>query len=87
MLRFSDRLTSTSSILLEQYKSVATESVSSDDTSKPSTMPTDQGYLILVKLVGLHETVKVLEDEYNLVSGGCKLDKNEVGYSSKLYND
>jgi hypothetical protein len=86
MLRFSDRLTSTSSILSEQFKSVAAEGVSSDETSKSSTAPTEQRYLILVKLVGLHQTVKVLEDEYSLISGGCKLDKNELGYSSKLYN-
>ena len=82
MLRFSDRLTSTSSILSGQSKSVTAERVSSDDTPKSSTTASDEGYVTLVKLVGLHLTVKVLEDEYNLVSGGCKLD---LGYSAKLY--
>ena len=80
MLRFSDRLTSTSSALSEQVKSVAAANVSSDDTTKFSP-PNDQEYITLVELIGLHQTVKVLQAEYNLVAGGdCKLNVDlEVG--------
>lgn len=77
MLRFSDRLTSTCSTLSEQVKSIATASVSSDDTTK-STTATDQEYITLVELIGLHQTVKVLEAEYSLVAGGDGKLKNDV---------
>jgi hypothetical protein len=77
MLRFSDRLTSTSSTLLEQVKTVAPASVSSDDTTK-STTPTEQEYITLVELIGLHQTVKVLEAEYSLVAGGDGKLKSDV---------
>ena len=67
MLRFSDRLTSTPSMSSEQAKTI---NPSSDERAIKSTSPTDQEYIALVELIGLHQTVKVLETEYNLVTGG-----------------
>jgi hypothetical protein len=70
MLRFSDRLTSTSSTV-SQVKPVLAINDSSDETESKSSTPTaDQEYNNLVELIGLHQTVKVLEAEYSLVAGG-----------------
>jgi hypothetical protein len=70
MLRFSDRLTSTSSTQAEQPKAAAPVDGSSDETLTSQTSLSDQEYTALVELIGLHQTVKVLEAEYSLVTGG-----------------
>jgi hypothetical protein len=70
MLRFSDRLTSTSTASSEPTKAVTTPNGSSDVKVTDSTLTTDHEYIALVDVVGLHQTVKVLEAEYNLLTGG-----------------
>ena len=55
MLRFSDRLTSTASTSLEQVKTI---NAPSDETAIKSPSPTDQEYIALVELIGLHQTVQ-----------------------------
>ena len=86
MLRFSDRLTSTPSTSLEQVKTINTPS---DETAIKSPSPTDQEYTALVELIGLHQTVQILETEYSLVTGGdSKMNKEfhiKNGYSSHRF--
>jgi hypothetical protein len=72
MQRFSDRLTSTSNTTTK-LKNVLAVIDNSDDASTilngDSTSPTDHEYVGLVELLGLHQTVKILANEYNLISG------------------
>jgi len=88
MLRFSDRLSSTSSTTLDQVKATGGVNGTSDEVASGS--PSEQEYTILVELIGLHQTVKILEAEYNLVLGGDgKLDKDydiKSGYYSSQFN-
>jgi hypothetical protein len=74
MLRFSDRLTSTSSTTPEQLKAAPADIGGSDETPKVSNgealASTDHEYSALVELLGLHQTVKALETEYRVVTGG-----------------
>jgi hypothetical protein len=71
MLRFSDRLTS-SSAPLELVKTAPADTGVSDETSKADNggiMSTkDTEYSALVGLLGLHQTIKVLEAEYSIVA-------------------
>ena len=86
MLRFSDRLTSTASTSLEQVKTI---NAPSDETAIKSPSPTDQEYIALVELIGLHQTVQVLEAEYSVVTGGDgKMNKEfdiKNGYSNHRF--
>jgi hypothetical protein len=86
MLRFSDRLTSTPSVPSEQVKTI---NVPSDETAIKSPSPADQEYLALVELIGLHQTVKILEAEYSLVTGGNGKSNREFdiknGYSNHRF--
>lgn len=72
MQRFSDRLTSSSNTTTK-LKNVLAVIDNSDDASTilngDSTGPTDREYVGLVELLGLHQTVKILANEYNLISG------------------
>jgi hypothetical protein len=75
MLRFSDRLTSTSSGPPDQGKAASKASIGSSDESTMVTNldPTGSGdhvYTSLVEMLGLHQTVKTLEAEYNAITGG-----------------
>ena len=85
MRRFSDRLVSSSSTTAEQSKTFATLNVSSDETGSDSSSSNDQDYTTLVEMIGLHQTVKVLEAEYSLVTGGTgksnKYGESTVGYT------
>jgi hypothetical protein len=75
MLRFSDRLTSTSTtsapaaqltpFLLIQNSDDASTVITTDAPSRA-----DHEYVDLVELLGLHQTVKVLETEYIVMTGG-----------------
>jgi hypothetical protein len=73
MLRFSDRLTSTSSTTPEQVKAAPADIGGSDETPKLSNgealTSTDHEYSALVELLGLHQTVRALEAEYRVVTG------------------
>lgn len=74
MLRFSDRLTSTSSAPPEQVKAAPVVIGGSDEPPRVSNgealTSTDHEYGALVELLGLHQTVKALEAEYRLLTGG-----------------
>ena len=70
MRRFSDRLSSASSAT-SNNKSKTIDGPS-DDIVGPleATMSAgSDGYVALVKMLGLHQTVKILEAEYRLVTG------------------
>jgi hypothetical protein len=69
MLRFSDRLTSTPPTSAEPTKAVAAGKGSPDETAAQLSNPTDTEYTALVELIGLHQTVKILEAEYSLITG------------------
>jgi hypothetical protein len=69
MLRFSDRLTLTPSTSAEPIKAAAAVNDSPDETTSQSSNPTETEYTTLVELIGLHQTVKVLEAEYSLITG------------------
>jgi hypothetical protein len=72
MQRFSDRLTSSSSTSTH-LKSVLALIENSDDAptipNGDSPSPTDHEYAVLVELLGLHQTVKILANEYNMITG------------------
>jgi hypothetical protein len=72
MLRFSDRLTSTSSAPLELVKAAPADTGVSDEARKADkgeTMTTkDTEYNAFVGLLGLHQTINVLEAEYGVVT-------------------
>jgi hypothetical protein len=69
MLRFSDRLTSSSGVSAEVKLSPTNAVPSNEGDVKPATLP-EQEYSTLVGLIGLHQTIKILEAEYSLVVGG-----------------
>jgi len=73
MLRFSDRLASTSSSASEQAKSVGTDNEDSDEKTisfpGDTANPKETKYASFVEILGLHQTVKLLETEYILVTG------------------
>jgi hypothetical protein len=62
---------------------------SSDETAIKPPSPNDQEYATLVELIGLYQTVKVLEAEYNLVTGrDGKTNKGfdiKTGYPSHVF--
>src|ERR1700685_2783746 len=70
MRRFSDRLVSSSSTTVEQSKIFATINAASDETESDSSSSNDQDYTTLVEMIGLHQTVKVGEAWYSVVTGG-----------------
>ena len=77
MRRFSDRLTSTSATMIA-------DNGSSDERAIKSSSPTDQEYIALVEVIGLHQTVKILEAEYCLIVRDGKPNKDlevKLGYS------
>lgn len=90
MLRFSDRLTSTSTTPAEQSKDLAASRDSSDEPSTDGSSPLDRGYANLVELLGLHQTVRILETEYNCITGDSakvkegKDSKNGYSFLKKL---
>ena len=67
MIRFSDRLMSSGPTA--EVKLPATNSLSVEGEAEPSTSP-EQEYSTLVGLIGLHQTIRILEAEYSLVAGG-----------------
>jgi len=77
MIRFSDRLMSTSGPTAEVKLPPTNCSLSDEDEAKPSTPP-EQEYSTLVGLIGLHQTIRILEAEYSLVSGGDGKPRNSV---------
>jgi hypothetical protein len=77
MLRFSDRLTSTSGPTPE-VKLPVIDGPSSDEADTKSIPVPEQEYSSLVGLIGLHQTVKILEAEYSLVAGGDGKVANNV---------
>jgi hypothetical protein len=85
MRRFSDRLVSSSSISAEQSKAFAKINGSSDEMGGDSSSSDDQDYTVLVEMIGLHQTVKVLEAEYSLVTGGTgKSNKDSESMSGYI---
>ena len=77
MRRFSDRLTSSSSLPSEQGKGLSTSfNGSSDECLKGVTgeatgsSDIDRQYATSVEMLGLHQTVKALEAEYRSITGG-----------------
>jgi hypothetical protein len=72
MLRFSDRLISTSSAPLELVKAAPADTRISDETRKADKgeimITKDTEYNTLVGLLGFHQTIKVLEAEYGAVA-------------------
>lgn len=85
MRRFSDRLVSSSSNNAEHSKAFPEISLSSDEVETVSSGSNDHDYTALVEMIGLHQTVKVLEAEYSLVTGGTgksnKVDGRKSGYT------
>lgn len=85
MRRFSDRLVSSSSTAAEQSKAPVPVNGYSDETESGSFSSHDPDYNALVETIGLHQTVKVLEAEYNLVTGGNgkshTTDESKPGYT------
>jgi hypothetical protein len=83
MLRFSDRLTSVSSSPSEQAKSVDTDNGFSDEKTASlkgdTSSPKETEYVSLVEILGLHQTVKVLETEYSFVTGRDGQMTNKLG--------
>lgn len=85
MLRFSDRLTSTSSGPPDQGKLASNASSGSSDESTmvmspDSTGSSDHVYASFVEMLGLHQTVKTLEAEYCAVTGGDTKGTNNVAF-------
>ena len=75
MRRFSDRLTSSSSVPHEQGKvTVNTVNGNSDerlaDITGEAMGSSDRDYAGFVEMLGLHQTVKALEAEYRAITGG-----------------
>ena len=87
MLRFSDRLTSTSSGPPDQGKLASdARSGSSDQNtmvmSPDSTGSSDHVYASFVEMLGLHQTVKTLEAEYYAVTGGDTKGTDNVAFKN-----
>jgi len=77
MRRFSDRLTSSSSLPSEQGKGLSAPlNGTSDEYLKAvngeatGSSDIDREYATLVEMLGLHQTVKALEAEYRVITGG-----------------
>ena len=70
MRRFSDRLSSASAAT-SSHKSQTIDGSSDDIVGVPGSMISagSDEYIALVKMLGLHQTVKILEAEYRLVTG------------------
>lgn len=87
MRRFSDRLSSTPSLAGELNKEVENEE-SSDIRTATSPGPTSSDCSGLVEIIGLHETVKVLEAEYKLIAGGDRKteEENESQSRYRVFN-
>ena len=85
MRRFSDRLVSSSSTAADQSKAFADINAYSDETESVSSSSSDHDYKALVEMIGLHQTVKVLEAEFSLVTGGTgkrnNMDESKSGYT------
>ena len=78
MRRFSDRLICASSTSTDPSQAFATTDGYSDETASDSSTSKDLEYSALVEMIGLYQTVKVLEAEYSLVTGGTgKRTKDE----------
>jgi hypothetical protein len=82
MPRFSDRLTSSTAIALDDPKD--------DESASDAKMsPSEQDYHSLVEVIGLHRTLKVLESEYTRilgVNGTVKCEGVKHGYISSLFS-
>ena len=75
MRRFSDRLTSSSSIPQDQGKTIAGIVKNGSDENKTNVSgetvgSNDRQYTGLVEILGLHQTVNALQAEYRAVTGG-----------------
>jgi len=86
MIRFSDRLMSTSGPTAEVNLPPTNCALSDEGEGKPSTP--EQEYSALVGLIGLHQTIRILEAEYSLVAGDGKQGNSVCdplfGYLSSL---
>ena len=70
MLRFSDRLSSSTAAAQDVLKLAVNSSDEASGLAGEDTRPAgDSDYNNLVELLGLHQTVKILEAEYRLVAG------------------
>lgn len=76
MLRFSDRLTSIPTTSAAPIKSAVSANDSPDETAAQLN-PTDNEYRTLVELIGLYQTVKILEAEFSLITGDNAKSNNE----------
>jgi hypothetical protein len=70
MLRLSDRLTSVPPTPTESRLDITGDKNTSDGKSNGSVLAAEQEYAALVDLIGLLQTVKILESEYSLLSEG-----------------